>query len=217
VIGAEGHLVQAEAKHSGASQEPIRLTGLPEISACQTRDRVRAAIVNSALTWPGGVTVTMRPESQPKHGNGLDLAIAVAVLTAAGAVAAVPERCMFYGELGLDGSLRPVRGAVPAVLAAAHAGCTQAVIPVQNAAEAVTVPGMTVIPAGSLRDVVAWLRGDCLPARSAMGADLTASSLHACPESGPDGLAVPPVARQVAEVSAAGGRAVTCAQPWTPS
>ena len=205
VIGAEGHLVQVEAKHSGASQEPIRLTGLPEISVCQTRDRVRAAIVNSGLTWPGGVTVTVRPESLPKHGSGLDLAIAVAVLTAAGAVAAVPERCLFYGELGLDGSLRPVRGVVPAVLAAAHAGCTQAVVPEQNAAEAVTVPGMTVIPAGSLRDVVAWLRGDCLPARSAMGADLTASSPHACPEGGPDCLAVPPMVRQAAEVSAAGG------------
>ena len=177
VIGAEGHLVQVEAKHSGASQEPIRLTDLREISVCQTRDRVRAAIVNSSLTWPGGVTVTVRPESLPKYGNGLDLAIAVAMLTAAGAVAAVPERCLFYGELGLDGSLRPVCGAVPAVLTAAHAGCTQAVIPEQNAAEAVTVPGMTVIPAGSLREVVAWLRGDCLPARSAMGTGLTASSL----------------------------------------
>lgn len=179
VIGAEGHLVQVEAKHSGASQEPIQLLGLPEISVCQTRDRVRAAIVNSGLTWPGGVTVTVRPESLPKHGSGLDLAIAIAVLSAAGAVAAVPERCLFYGELGLDGSLRPVRGVV---LAAAHAGCAQAVVPEQNAAEAVTVPGMTVIPAGSLRDAVAWLRGDCLPAKSAIGADLTASSPQASPQ-----------------------------------
>ena len=112
VIGAEGHLVQVEAKDSGPGQEPIGLTGLPEISVCQTRDRVRAAIVNSGLTWPGGVTVTVRPESLPKHGSGLDLAIAVAVLTAAGAVAAVPERCLFYGELGLDGvAPGPRRGA----------------------------------------------------------------------------------------------------------
>ena len=179
VIGAEGHLVQVAAIHSGASQEPIRLTGLPEISVRQTRDRVRAATVNSGLPWPSGITVTMRPESLPKHGSGLDLAVAVGVLTGAGAVATVPERCLFYGELGLDGSLRPVRGVVPAVLAAAHTGCTQAVVPEQNVAEAVTVPGMTVIPAGSLREVVAWLRGDCLPARSAMGADLTTSSPYA--------------------------------------
>ena len=158
MVGAEGHLVQVAAIHVGASQEPIRLTGLPEISVCQTRDRVRAAVVNSGLPWPDGVTVTVRPEALP-NGSGLDLAIAVAVLTAAGAVAGVPDWCLFYGELGLDGSLRPVRGVVPAVLAATHTGCTQAVVPEQNAAEAVTVPGMTVIPAGSLRDVVAWLRG----------------------------------------------------------
>lgn len=179
VIG-EGHLVQVEAKHSGAGREPIRLAGLPEIIVCQTRDRVRAAIVNSGLPWPSGVTVAVRPESLAKHGNGLDLAVAVAVLTAAGAVAAVPERCLFYGELGLDGSLRPVRGVVPAVVAATHADYAQAVVPEQNAAEAVTVPGMTVIPAGSLCEVVAWLRGGRLSSRPTISANPTASTVHDC-------------------------------------
>ena len=161
--------------------------------------------MNSGLPWPGGVTVTVRPQSLPKHGGGLDLAIAVVMLSAAGAVAGIPDRCLFYGELGLDGSLRPVRGVMPAVFAAARAGCTQAVVPEQNTAEAVTVPGMTVIPAGSLRVVVAWLRGDRVPPCPVPGADPVAPTSDACPPAGLDRFAVPPVVRLAAEVSAAGG------------
>jgi magnesium chelatase family protein len=162
VIGAEGNLVQVQVSRIDPAQEPIRLVGLPRINACQIQDRVRAAVVNTGLPWPGGITVTVRLERLPESG-GLDLAIAVAVLTAAGVVTRVPRRCLFYGELGLDGRLRPVRGTVPAVLAAAQGGCMHAVVPQRNAAEAMTVPGMTVIPADSLRAVVVFLRARRFP------------------------------------------------------
>jgi magnesium chelatase family protein len=67
------------------------------------------------------------PGSLPRHGTGFDLAIAIAVLTTAGTVpAAALDGCMFTAELGLDGSLRPVRGVLPALLAARRAGCTRA-------------------------------------------------------------------------------------------
>jgi len=65
VIGAEGHLVRVGASRSGAGQDPARLEGLPEISVCETRDRVRAAVVNRAPPWLGGVTVTVQSASLP--------------------------------------------------------------------------------------------------------------------------------------------------------
>ena len=146
VIGVDGHLVQVSARISNGPPA-VTISGLPETSTSETRDRIRAAILNSALPWPGrGITVSLLPVSLPKRGSGFDLAIAVAVLTAAGTVPAAGDGCVFVAGLGLDGSLRPVPGVLPALLAAAAAGCTRAVVAAQNAAEAVTVPGLAVVP-----------------------------------------------------------------------
>jgi hypothetical protein len=119
IIGADGHPVHADAAISNGP-DAFTILGLPGTSARETRDRVRAAILNSGLPWPGRtITVHLLPASLPKHGTGLDLTIAIAVLTAAGTVpAAAAGRCAFIAELGLDGSLRPVTGVLPAVLAA---------------------------------------------------------------------------------------------------
>ena len=80
-----------------------------------------------------------------------------------GCPAGAPDGCLFIAELGLDGRLRPVRGVMPAVLAAASAGCTRAVVAAENAAEAVMVPGVAVVPCQNLRTVLAWLRGGAVP------------------------------------------------------
>ena len=90
IIGVEGHLVQVTARISNGPPA-FSLSGVPETSSRETRDRVRAAIVNSAQPWPGRtITVSLLPVSLPKHGSGFDLAIAIAVLTAAGTIPAVP-------------------------------------------------------------------------------------------------------------------------------
>jgi magnesium chelatase family protein len=173
--------------------------------------------LNSGLPWPGhGVAVNLQPLGLPKHGTGLDLAIAVAVLTAAGTVAATPDRCLFYGELGLDGSLRPARGALPAVLAAARAGCIMAVLPEQNAAEAAAVPGATVIPCRSLRAVVSWLRGDPGSARPDAGPVPVLRLSDVCPQINLDQVAVPPLLRLAVENSAAGGHHLCLTGPGAP-
>ena len=88
------------------------------------------------------------------------LAIAVGVLAAAGKVPTeTAAGVMFFGELGLDGRLRPVRGVLPAVAAAAEAGFGKVMVAAQNAAEAVLVPGVRVITASSLARATDWLRG----------------------------------------------------------
>src|ERR1039457_62717 len=165
VIGIDGYPLEASAAIANGPPG-LQILGLHETGSRETRDRVRAAILNSGEGWPGrAVTVDLLPASLTKRGSSFDLAIAVAVLTATGAIpASAAEGCVFVAELGLDGSLRPVPGVVPALLAAADAGCTRAVVAAGNAAEAVMVPGLAVVACQSLWAVLAWLRGGPFPA-----------------------------------------------------
>src|SRR5260370_32029586 len=171
VPGIEGNPIQAQA--TAANGPPgLQISGLPDSTIRETRDRVNAAVLNSGQTWPARtITVCLLPASLPKRGTGFDLAIAVAALTAAGTVpAGAPEGCAFYSELGLDGSLRPVRGVVPALLAAAGAGCTRAVVAAPNSAEAVMVPALAVVGCQSLPEALAWLRRERVPQQPAISA-----------------------------------------------
>ena len=178
VIGIEGHLTYASAT-TATGPPGLRITGLPDATVRETRDRVYAAVRNNGQSWPArAITVTLRPASLPRHGTGFDLAIAVAMLTTAGTVpAAALDGCVFTAELGLDGSLRPVRGVLPALLAARRAGYTRAVVATGNAAEAVMVAGLAVAPCPDLRTVLAWLRGESFPHQP----DISAAGTPAAP------------------------------------
>ncbi len=159
--GIDGHVVDVEA--DVASGLPaFTITGLPDTSLGESRDRVRAACSNSGVALPPRrLTVNLSPASLPKAGTSFDLAVAIAVL-AAGEV--VPTRwsagVVHLGELGLDGGIRPVRGVLPAVLSAARAGVRQVVVPQANAREAALVPGLQVLPATTLRELVTFYRGE---------------------------------------------------------
>lgn len=161
LVGLSGHLVEVEA-HLAASVPGFTLVGLPDASLAEARDRVRAAIASSGLTWPQRrITVNLSPASLPKAGSGFDLAIAVATLLGAGTCAAgAGERAVHLGELGLDGRLRPLRGVLPAVAAAVAAGCPRVVVPASNAEEAALVPGADVRAATHLAEVAAWYGAD---------------------------------------------------------
>ena len=143
----------------------LLLVGLPDTALREARDRIRAAIINSHEQWPQRrVTVGLSPASLPKRGSGFDLGIALSILAAAGAIpGAAIDGVAFLGELGLDGRLRPVRGVLPAMAAAASAGFAKVVVAQANAAEAALVPGLRVVGAPTLAGLLAWLRGE--PAR----------------------------------------------------
>jgi len=166
LVGVEGHLVEIEAD-LGVGLPSYSLVGLPDASLAESRDRVRAAMVNSGQQWPATkrVTVNLSPASLPKRGSSFDLAIAAAILTAQ---AAVPQgtfdRSVLVGELGLDGRVRPVRGVLPSVAAAARAGVESVVVPWANAAEAALVPGVRVTGVPSLSVLIALARGEEPPA-----------------------------------------------------
>ncbi|MGB6582101.1 MAG: YifB family Mg chelatase-like AAA ATPase [Streptosporangiaceae bacterium] len=160
LIGVSGQVVEVEADIANGLVGMI-LVGLPDTALREARDRIRAAIVNSGEEWPQRkITVGLSPASLPKRGSWFDLAIAIGVLAAAGKVPrAAAAGVMFFGELGLDGRLRPVRGVLPAVVAASEAGFGQVMVAEQNAAEAVLIPGVRVIAASSLSAAAGWLRG----------------------------------------------------------
>jgi len=224
LVGVEGHPVEIEADIENGLVG-LLLVGLPDTALREARDRIRSAIVNSEEIWPNRrITVGLSPASLPKRGSSFDLGIAVAILSAAGAVP--PARIsdlMFLGELGLDGRLRPVRGVLPAVAAAAAAGFQAVAVPAENAAEASLVPGMRVVAASTLSSLLEWFRGQAR-SRTMAGTDETTgtSSVQVFedgatpnlptgtgPESGRErdlaDVVGQPTARRAAEICAAGG------------
>ncbi|MBT3072260.1 MULTISPECIES: YifB family Mg chelatase-like AAA ATPase [Streptomyces] len=164
LVGVEGVVVEVQADlEPGVAA--FTLVGLPDKSLIESRDRVRAAVTNSGAEWPQKkLTVGLSPASVPKSGSGFDLAVACAVLGAAERLdpAAIADVVMI-GELGLDGRVRPVRGVLPAVLAAAEAGYQQVVVPEQTAGEAALVPGVSVLGVRSLRQLIAVLCDEPVP------------------------------------------------------
>jgi magnesium chelatase family protein len=162
--GVAGCVVNVEADISdGVAGATI--TGLPDACVTQAKDRCRAAIVNTGTSWPSRrLTVALYPASLRKVGSHYDLAIALAVLVAAGDLPREPlADAMAMGELALDGRLRAVPGVLPATLAALDAGVERVIVPSVNAAEAKVVEGVEVIGVRSLRECLAVLTGEPPP------------------------------------------------------
>jgi magnesium chelatase family protein len=216
LVGVEGHPVQVEADIQNGLPG-LLLVGLPDTALREARDRIRAAIVNSHEQWPQRrITVGLSPASLPKRGSGFDLGIAVAILSAAAAIpVAALDGIAFLGELGLDGQLRPVRGVLPAMAAAAASGFRRVVVPRANAAEAALVPGLRVFSAQTLAGLLSWLRGEQPPGDvdpvQATDGGVAPASLPAGRETGLDraldlaDVRGQPAARRAAEICAAGG------------
>lgn len=199
LVGVEGVVVEVQADlEPGVAA--FTLVGLPDKSLSESRDRVRAAVVNSGGEWPQRkLTVGLSPASVPKGGSGFDLAVACAVLGAAERID--PRRIadlVMIGELGLDGRVRPVRGVLPAVLAAADAGYRQVVVPERTAAEAALVPGVAVLGVRSLRQLVAVLTDEPVPEEEDSTAEGRPDPLLA-------GLAVPGAGQGMGVGAAVGG------------
>ncbi|WP_327326352.1 YifB family Mg chelatase-like AAA ATPase [Streptomyces sp. NBC_01210] len=222
LVGVEGVVVEVQADlEPGVAA--FTLVGLPDKSLVESRDRVRAAVVNSGAEWPQKkLTVGLSPASVPKSGSGFDLAVACAVLGAAERIDPKDiADLVLIGELGLDGRVRPVRGVLPAVLAAAEAGYRQVVVPEQTAGEASLVPGVSVLGVRSLRQLIAVLTNEPVPEEEpapegspdAMLAGLmvpgagVGTGLALEPVDGPDlaDVAGQRKARTALEVAAAGG------------
>jgi len=157
LLGVDGRPVTVEV-HVSNGLPGFTVVGLPDAACRESRDRVRAALLSTGLTWPlRRVTVNLAPSGMRKGGPGLDLPIAIALLVAAGQLPALAvEALAFIGELGLDGSLRRVPGIVPLV-DALHAPTV--VVPAACVNEARLVGRHDVRSAQTLRELVDALSG----------------------------------------------------------
>lgn len=186
----------------------ISIVGMGDTAVVQAKDRIRSALKNSGVGWPGSRTVmSLSPAGLPKQGAGYDLAMVCAMLSAVADDALGAGRlsdAVLVGELGLDGQVRPVQGVFALVLAAAMEGFSTVVVPVGNEAEAAeaaaAVDGsITVLVARNLGGVIDWLRGGVLPE--------ACPGEHAAPRPVGDLADVlgQPAACRAVEVAAAGG------------
>jgi magnesium chelatase family protein len=160
VLGLDGEIVEIEADIT-SGLPGVHLVGLPDAALQESRDRVRAAITNCNNRWPmSRLTLALSPATLPKVGSVYDLALAAAVLSAQ---RKTPwrqlEAVVVLGELALDGRVRPVRGVLPAVLAAKGEGWKTAVVPVENLPEASLVDGIEVWGVRTLAQLQGWLSG----------------------------------------------------------
>jgi magnesium chelatase family protein len=160
MFGIDGYVVRVEAD-SAAGTPTFAIIGLPDRALGEAKDRVRAAIVNSGFPYPAGrLLINLSPADVRKEGPAFDLGIALALL----AIDELVDRLALgefvaLGELALDGSLRPVSGILPMVLAARTAGFTKLIVPRRNADEALLVEDLELYAVDSLGDAVAVVGG----------------------------------------------------------
>lgn len=161
LFGLTGRIIEVETDIS-SNLPAFVLVGLPDASVNEAAARVRAAATNSKLPLPGRrITVNLSPASVPKQGSSFDLSIAVSVLAASGYFASSRvEGTVFFGELALDGRIKPVLGVLAAVVAAKQQGISKVVIPAANLGEVHRISGVTVVGYDHLTQLVADLGVD---------------------------------------------------------
>lgn len=161
LVGLDVTMVEVEVSIGGGLPRTV-LVGLPDTSLYEARDRCKAAVSASGGSWPSQlVTINLSPATLPKAGSHYDLPIVAALLGADQVLpASALESTVIMGELGLDGRVRPVRGVLPALVAAAQQGWTRAIVPWDQLREARLADGLVVRGVGHLRDLVALLRGE---------------------------------------------------------
>ncbi len=169
LIGMEAAKVYVEVSLA-KGMPTFSIVGLPDASVREAKDRVVAAIRNTGFEFPERrVTVNLAPAELRKEGPSFDLAIALGILLASEAI--TPRRwprCLWLGELALDGAIRPIRGALPLVRRLWDRDKSPIVLPAANLPEVSFLKGVRVLPFSQLRDVISWLNEESEPPKAAM-------------------------------------------------
>jgi magnesium chelatase family protein len=160
VNGLEVTTVTAEVSMSRGIQ--FHLTGLADTAVKESYDRIKAALVNNGFKMPSmDITINLSPADIKKEGSGYDLPLAIGILAAHGKVADnMLSRFMMIGELGLDGQLKPVAGALPVAIRARKEQFKGLIVPKENAREAAVVNQLDVYGMENLADVISFLNGN---------------------------------------------------------
>src|SRR6202142_1308061 len=140
VFGIEAHLIDVEVDmYSGGSARDFITVGMPDTAVRESRERIKSALINSGFGYPNKqITINLAPANIRKEGGGFDLPVALGILGAMGVVRGLAPH-IFAGELSLDGTIRPVRGALSIAVCARDEGIPNLILPAGNAAEAAVV------------------------------------------------------------------------------
>ena len=161
ITGIDGFKVEVECSVTPGMSN-FEIVGLPDASVKEARERVLSAIASAGLDFPlGKVTVNLAPGNIRKEGSGFDLPIALSILICSGVIPQqFADNYLFFGELSLDGSLRPLPGVLPMVIAARELGFRNVILPSECAREAAVVKDMAIFGADNLRDIIIQLNGE---------------------------------------------------------
>ncbi|MBQ6530576.1 MAG: YifB family Mg chelatase-like AAA ATPase [Clostridia bacterium] len=154
--GIDGFPVSVETDISNG-MPAFDIVGLPDTAVKEAKERVRSAIKNTGFKFPAKhIVINLAPASQRKEGSGYDLPMALSILTATEQLQVGDdylEKCAFFGELSLDGSVNSINGILPMVISAYRQGITDMFVPAENAGEAAVIEGVNVYPIESLKSL----------------------------------------------------------------
>lgn len=215
LYGADAQIITVETDISHGLHA-FTIVGLPDKSVDESRDRINSAIKNTGFSHPKKsnqkIIVNLAPASVRKEGASYDLPIAVSYLVASGQVRGETDSCVFAGELALDGTVRPIRGALAIAAEAKEKGFRSIVVPAQNVSEASLVSGITVVPARTLLECIEYItEGKIFPVpASAVARDVRAET--------PDDFDFSHIhgqehAKRALEIAAAGGHNILMSGP----